>query len=755
VRDPKPVGPPIPEPAEFRVTGGPKRIRVRSPGYDDKITEALTIFEDKRFYIDLAPSTTRGLESLGPELGRLSVSSPDPLARVSIIDGAGKEIASKYAYLDPVDLAPGPYLVRAELTASQRSEKNVDVRPGSVETISLSIPGSAPAPPLSQALEQVGIVYRDEAFDPSENLGTMSDARLGTILAYAVWAARWPPAAGFKRLRKLGADPITGLTPGMSAVQILIGDSANEAGFLDGCRAAIERGTGSPLLPGNVILISRGPAATNQALVPLSGLPQARQSSTPLPPGAYRVRIEMPGFASASFAVTLLAGFVTVFIVAREENGSVDIQQQFHPIDPTVPVLRGLPRPMLNDVRIVDLSRRALEGRDPLSDIEYGGLLERKRANPMLAIIAGYRMLGTPREDQFRGPAGTAPTPGTLGESPLWNMVAFFPGLPDVHVLAGLYDPAKRRQHFERAMAAGTPVLAEGFWRLLEWLTEKSAADKTAPPQLRQSLVPGTVWTAFAPPRPASPLGASRVVLPSGRALADAPDVRMAAAERAVGRLDVIGETGFLCSSFLVGPRTAVCPLHFALKFADEGPDGSWTIRLPTVFNVVPGSDASVRKVVRVLRTIRPPAGTDLDRGPLPRELLDQCWPVLLELDADTSPGALSISTLAAAVGQRVAVIGFPRSDVRVPPGVFAELFAGAAGEKHLMPGAVLRAAGTGPLFDYDCFTADGTSGGPVVDAATGLVLGMHVAASPVQDGRKRGMAVALSSLAAVFKDQR
>jgi hypothetical protein len=42
-----------------------------------------------------------------------------------------------------------------------------------------------------------------------------------------------------------------------------------------------------------------------------------------------------------------------------------------------------------------------------------------------------------------------------------------------------------------------------------------------------------------------------------------------------------------------------------------------------------------------------------------------------------------------------------------------------------------------------------------VVDAATGLVLGMHVAASPVQDGRKRGMAVALSSLAAVFKDQR
>ena len=118
-----------------------------------------------------------------------------------------------------------------------------------------------------------------------------------------------------------------------------------------------------------------------------------------------------------------------------------------------------------------------------------------------------------------------------------------------------------------------------------------------------------------------------------------------------------------------------------------------------------------MRSVQRVLRTIRPPADADLSGGPLPRHLLEQCWPVLLELDGEVQL-PLMISATPVKVGQRVALVGFPRSDARVPDEVFAALFAGAAGAKHVMPGAVLRATGNGVLFDYDSFSADGTRRG-------------------------------------------
>ena len=99
-------------------------------------------------------------------------------------------------------------------------------------------------------------------------------------------------------------------------------------------------------------------------------------------------------------------------------------------------------------------------------------------------------------------------------------------------------------------------------------------------------------------------------------------------------------------------------------------------------------------------------------------------------------------------LGQRVAVIGFPRADARIPRAEFAQHFAGSDGEKHFMPGTVLRSPVDSWTFDYDCFTADGTSGGPVVDLETNTIIGMHVAGYTPTEGRKRGVAVALTSFA-------
>ena len=84
--------------------------------------------------------------------------------------------------------------------------------------------------------------------------------------------------------------------------------------------------------------------------------------------------------------------------------------------------------------------------------------------------------------------------------------------------------------------------------------------------------------------------------------------------------------------------------------------------------------------------------------------------------------------------------------------GTFAEQFAGASGEKHAMPGSVVRAPGVTWTLDYDCFTAQGTSGAPVVDLQGGTVVGMHVAGTKAGQKFKLGIAIDLSRFADVLR---
>jgi hypothetical protein len=294
-------------------------------------------------------------------------------------------------------------------------------------------------------------------------------------------------------------------------------------------------------------------------------------------------------------------------------------------------------------------------------------------------------------------------------------------------------------------MDTGTPVLAEGFWTLVEWLTERAIRERTPPPTLRQSVLPGIVWTSFTEAPRAKQIESVQVVTPTGRTYASEASDKLTAVARAVGRLEVSGgdSAAFLCSAFLVAPQVLLCPVHFAKLFATQHGDGNWTMDKKARVRFELADDASQRVVVRALRTLRPRG--EVDSGILPRQHLDLCWPVLLWLSEPAAAPPLEVAYEAPEAGQRVAVIGFPRSDARIPSEMFAAHFTGSAGEKHAMPGAVLRSPGESWTLDYDCFTADGTSGGPVVDLQTGAVVGMHVGAFPVEDGRKRGIAIAMT----------
>ena len=619
--NPAPLGPPVPESATFELRGGVHHLTVTAIGFDIANREVL-VYEDKRIPIELqAQTVTRGLfpgtasrglgdqalpgdafeslESIAPTPGGITAHCRDSLARISVVDGGGRERARAYGHLTVEGLAPGPYRVAAELTSRDRADETVQVRAGERTIVVLRIAG----PPMSDALAQQLVTQNirvDENYSyPSESFGgAVANARLGSMLAYAAWAARWPPSAGFTKLRGIGINPLPGLRPHDSALQVLVGDLAPN----------------SNTSFGDLRLHITTAAAGDMPLMifPVPGLGSARQASAVLPPGPVGVGVAMRDLAPASFAVSLIPGFVTVLAVSREDDGDIDVQQYLNPIDPMVPVAEGFGPPLTDDVRLVELAWRALEGRDPLDAVEYGGLIAGKRLNPLLGIIAGYRMLRTSRADEFRVMSEPPSTPGITG-SALWNLVRFFPGLPDVHVLAGLYDPERRDQHFERASETGTPVLAEGFWTLVDWVTSKARQAGVTPPTLRHSVLPGTVWTGFS--ELVQPAGVESIrVLPSaGRPhIVEGGGSRYLSLARSVGRLELGGEPGVLLGScFLVTPRHVICGsdavstiAEDAWRTLDPAPADPCSFRTPRCRRRSPWSGASWVPYDRVRETV-------------------------------------------------------------------------------------------------------------------------------------------------------
>ncbi|HEX8407698.1 MAG TPA: caspase family protein, partial [Thermoanaerobaculia bacterium] len=472
--DPKPVAapPPLPDPVKLAIRGGTHHVRITAPGFK-QTTETIFVCEDKAYPFTLEEEKTPELvflenarESVIPRgaagrritarpkatKGSIALTCRDRNARLSIVDGGGTEIASGHGEIQALDVAVGPYKAVAELTGLERVERTIVVE-GGTKRVPLEI--------ATPRTDRIADILRDhkiqlvQNYADIEGLGEVANIRLGSLLAYAAWSVRWPNE--LTSLHAAGVDPLDTLDANGSALQVLIGD-------LEGAAVQIE-GAAQPL-----------------KLTRLPKLP-AVQGAAMRMPGSIRVRVEMPGFAPATFAVALLPHFITVLILTREADNDIDVQQHFMPIDVNRQVGPGFAPPRLDDVRLVELAWRALEGRDPLRPDEYRDLLYGKRSNPMLAVIAGYRMFGTPDAGKF----------GVARE----NLQSFFPELPDVHVLAGLYDPPRRDEHFERALNTGTPVLAKGFWVLTEWIGAKAIANGLPAPPLQESLLPGLAWTAF------------------------------------------------------------------------------------------------------------------------------------------------------------------------------------------------------------------------------------------------------------------
>ncbi|HKU41501.1 MAG TPA: hypothetical protein VJR89_25265, partial [Polyangiales bacterium] len=566
----------------------------------------------------------------------------------------------------------------------------------------------APNPQVVDSLHMAGIGVG--AFsEPSEAFGRIAGARLSSMLAYAAWGARWPDGSHFYKLRQLGVDRLATLKPTDSALQVIVADTQ----------------------PGDApaVLVEReNDGAPNRKLqlplAPLTGLPMASQASLATRPGGVFVSVSMPGSLSATVATCLIPGFVTVLIVSREDDGPVELQQYFNPIDPQVPVAPGFDPPRPDDVRLVELSWRALEARDPLDSIEYGGLLQGKRSNPLLGLIAGYRMLGTPAADEFLGPLEDRHAVASAGKSPLWNMLSLFADLPDVHVLAALYDTPNRDEHFARAAAKGTPLLALGFASLVDWMTERAVKARELPPEIAHTQLPGVPWTAWTSlPSTVSDVEVFRVVTASGRRYRERSALaKIASGAQRVGMLRA-GDTTASC--FAISNSRVLCPgsaIRSVTKLGDSGP----VVR----FQGLQGPASFVHAVQSM-----PVAG-----------LPESDWPWLLTIDPIAPVPEIVLAASMPAPSAGLAVVGYASSQIVIPPALWAH-FETIDGIRQALLGKALVSAA--PRLRYECYVAAGVEGGLVLDVDLGHVLGVHV--GPLEDGRTGGFGIDAASLAATL----
>ncbi len=196
---------------------------------------------------------------------------------------------------------------------------------------------------------------------------------------------------------------------------------------------------------------------------------------------------------------------------------------------------------------------------------------------------------------------------------------------------------------------------------------------------------------------------------------------------RAVGRIED-GETGeHYGTGWLVLPNLVVTNRHVALEFATRQSDGTGAFRtqpgsarrrrIRIDFKEEAGGDAIIEfSVVRI-----PFIAADDEQSPdlalfelAPRGTAHEAQPPPMVLfDGTPEPDQL------------VVALGYPAEDrAEEDRRLMRELFGGHYSVKRLSPGTVMRV--TGEVFEHDCATLGGSSGSPIVDLATGGVLGVH-----------------------------
>ncbi|HSN87374.1 MAG TPA: caspase family protein [Thermoanaerobaculia bacterium] len=408
--------------------------------------------------------------------GTLEVLSQDSSLRIEVLDPRRRVIHQGFGGFRLSGLRPGVYRLRTSLPDSAVREETVDVRPGAEVQVSASPPATRLGAEVLDTLRRLGVGIwekegRIEYLHPSEALGPIAGTRLASLLAFAAFAAQQPEGPYFHRLRSFGVRPLE-ILPGSSCGVLALAGA--DAELLGECDFTLRSPDGVVLNQGTFDpLPAFGAAAQRQIALPEAGSLQAE--------------LRMRGVAHTRYALVTLEGWLTIFIAVAQADGTVEVQQHLIPI----PKPSGGQDPVrgLEGLRRLDLAEAfATAGDlDAALDViapDVEDLLKGKASNPLLGCLAGYLLLEAEND-----------TTEQFAQEALPHLLRSFPLLPDLHILAGLWeqDANRRGGHFENALRRGLPLFADGLRALAACLPRKP--DFLAEPLA--SLLPGSLWTAW------------------------------------------------------------------------------------------------------------------------------------------------------------------------------------------------------------------------------------------------------------------
>ncbi|WP_158848769.1 trypsin-like peptidase domain-containing protein [Saccharothrix deserti] len=670
-------GPPVEQSSVVELPPFDYTFSAESPGYTE-VRQSHGVYEPRVIALRL-DSRSDPARSDVPEGGdgELVVTSPDSSAVIGIWNGERKQVASGSGMVY-ARLGPGLYRARLMLPEGGGGERLVEVVAGRIMSIVLDAPPPALTAAPMELLRRHEIRPDEHGYlEPAEQLGPMARPSLGSLLAFAALAANGAEQA--ERLRGLGVADVWDLPHGGSAVLAIVGSNRSE-GLPADAELVVRDQWGSTLDRGLFDVLPRFPVAAQRHVV--------------LPPGPAHVELRFPGHTPTRYAITRLPNRITVLVTVLEPHGRVEVQQYL------LPAAGDNPKARLDLRRMhrIELAQRfystgqSVPRLDDLDDLLYG-----KWIDPLLGCLAGYMLIRQGETDRFSAIA-------------VHNMLRHFPGLPDSYVLAALCEPEERDELFERALATGIPVFAEGFRALYEWVV---ASGRPVPPEMADiatDSVPGSPWTAWAADRPTFVVRDGTFEVPpfGWDDLTNAHD-RIRRVIGGVGRVEPADGPSFSGTAFLVAPGVVATPTFVVDGFAAGR-------RFTVDFRAEPEGRPMRFAVLDVCRVV----GTD------PETVLLRLAERSDEDEALPDPVPVARRAVEPVSGRTVVVVGHPAFD------------SPAGAVKRVQPGRILGF--DGQVIRHDATTAPGTAGAPLVDPHTGLVIGIHYAA---QFGdRKEGRAL-------------
>ena len=348
-------------------------------------------------------------------------------------------------------------------------------------------------------------------------------------------------------------------------------------------------------------------------------------------------------------------------------------------------------QPFDDTIRLVEQSWRALEARTPLYDDEAARLLARD-LDPLSLAVLGYRLA---LESRWPEVDAVVKRLGTVE-------------LADAHVLAALVG--ERDKNMELAVKSpSVPVVGEGYRLMEAWLTDHFAKQNMPPPIAPEPFT-GGLWTTFDT--------RGQAVISKAFPVRNAPAwaTPLLAAADATARIEPGpgNPNPFIGTGFLIGPRA----LALTDFIANEKPTAA----------VFGDERVVIEEVV---------GATNDDRhGALARI-------------APAGRAPLKIRWALPEVGTRIAVIGHPMITFTPTIVTLAAFTTYPTGEKMIMPGVIVAVEET--KLTYECWTMAGVAGGPIIDLATGEVIGIHHSGKYEGGAKKLGFGVPVTAIEALL----